>query len=136
MPVESAAGSNPRHATKAVIMIGRSRGSDAVRLAGWREPQRPLRADRLRHDYTQRDGCRELNLKFPYRTKGIRKISTTASGLRNYITFGLAHRGAVLAAPSYSRCVCTVRRFAAIQANFVARSYKRTIGGPGAVTKN
>jgi len=34
MPVESAAGSNPRHPTKARIMIVRSRGGDAVGVAG------------------------------------------------------------------------------------------------------
>ena len=33
MPVESAAGSNPRQATRAVIMIGRRRSSEAVRVA-------------------------------------------------------------------------------------------------------
>jgi hypothetical protein len=77
------------------------------------------------------------NLKFPYRTKRIMKISTTAG--RRGITFGLAHRAAVLAAHPIS-VICTAGHFAAIEANFVAnfvaRSYKRTIGGPGAVTKN
>src|SRR4051794_30389740 len=33
MPVESAAGSNPRHATNAVIMIGRNRSNDASYVA-------------------------------------------------------------------------------------------------------
>ena len=33
MPVESAAGSNPRQATRAVIMIGRRRKSEASRVA-------------------------------------------------------------------------------------------------------
>ena len=33
MPVESAAGSKPRQATSAVIMMGRSRSSEASRVA-------------------------------------------------------------------------------------------------------